>query len=226
MPTARCEPLDVVLPTARGERGDTGVDAPYRRVVPAVPVLRQPSDGTPSGARGGGGWSAPGAAADAALEAIYRKPRTSVPNPEHRVYPYLLRGLTATESGLTSPTSRCRAGSCTWWRSWTGPAGGCWRGCPTRWTPMRRWKARHSRDLRSGQPVHQYRVHGIGYTSSRCLDNVFIERLWRSLKHEVGTTSNAHSVDAEAYRDGLSSRASVQRAYPHGQAHAPSFTAA
>ena len=26
------------------------------------------------------------------LEAIYRKPRTSVANPEHRVYPYLLRG--------------------------------------------------------------------------------------------------------------------------------------
>ena len=67
MPTARCEPLDAVLPTARGERGDTGVDAPYRRVVPEVPVLRQPSDGAPSGARGGGGWSAPGAAADAAV---------------------------------------------------------------------------------------------------------------------------------------------------------------
>ena len=28
------------------------------------------------------------------LEAIYRKPRTTVANPEHRVYPYLLRGLT------------------------------------------------------------------------------------------------------------------------------------
>ena len=28
------------------------------------------------------------------LEAIYRKPHTSVANPEHRVYPYLLRGLT------------------------------------------------------------------------------------------------------------------------------------
>ena len=28
------------------------------------------------------------------LEAIYRKPRTSVANPDHRVYPYLLRGLT------------------------------------------------------------------------------------------------------------------------------------
>ena len=32
------------------------------------------------------------------LEAIYRKPRTSVANPEHRVYPYLLRGLTIERS--------------------------------------------------------------------------------------------------------------------------------
>jgi len=27
------------------------------------------------------------------LEAIYRKPRTSKPNLEHKIYPYLLRGL-------------------------------------------------------------------------------------------------------------------------------------
>ena len=27
------------------------------------------------------------------MEAVYRRPRTSVANPEHRVYPYLLRGL-------------------------------------------------------------------------------------------------------------------------------------
>ena len=27
------------------------------------------------------------------LEVIYRAPRTSAPHPEHRVYPYLLRGL-------------------------------------------------------------------------------------------------------------------------------------
>lgn len=27
------------------------------------------------------------------LAAIYQKPRTSTPHPEHRVYPYLLRGL-------------------------------------------------------------------------------------------------------------------------------------
>ena len=38
------------------------------------------------------------------LEAIYRKPRTSVANPEHRVYPYLLRGLTT--SGPIAPAQR------------------------------------------------------------------------------------------------------------------------
>jgi len=27
------------------------------------------------------------------LEAIYRTPKTSVPHPEHRVYPYLFKGL-------------------------------------------------------------------------------------------------------------------------------------
>ena len=32
------------------------------------------------------------------LEAIYRKPRSTVANPEHRVYPYLLRGLTIERS--------------------------------------------------------------------------------------------------------------------------------
>ena len=66
------------------------------------------------------------------LEAIYRKPRTSVANPEHRVYPYLLRGLTIERSNQVcaqiSPTFRCRVGSFTWWRSWTGRAGGCWPG--------------------------------------------------------------------------------------------------
>ena len=37
----------------------------------------------------------PGRSADEpdGLEAIYRAPRTSAPHPEHRIYPYLLRGL-------------------------------------------------------------------------------------------------------------------------------------
>ena len=51
------------------------------------------------------------------LEAIYRKPRTSVANPEHRVYPYLLRGLTIDRANqvwcavvLIGPSQRTLAG--------------------------------------------------------------------------------------------------------------------
>src|SRR3954447_7956533 len=42
---------------------------------------------------------------------------------------------------------------------------------------------------RSGQPVHQHRLHrraeGIRISmDGRCMDNIFVERLWRSLKYE------------------------------------------
>lgn len=33
------------------------------------------------------------------LQAIYQRPRTSEPHPEHKVYPYLLRGMEITEPG-------------------------------------------------------------------------------------------------------------------------------
>ena len=32
------------------------------------------------------------------LQAIYRGPRTSDPHPEHRVYPYLLKGMSINRS--------------------------------------------------------------------------------------------------------------------------------
>ena len=106
MPTARCEPLDAVLPIGES----AALELMRRRRVAEVPVLRHVA---PSGAR-----SAPGAAVmRLGLEAIYRKPRTSVANPEHRVYPYLLRGLTI-DDRIRCGARRCRAGSCTWWRDW------------------------------------------------------------------------------------------------------------
>ena len=62
------------------------------------------------------------------LQAIYRKPRTTVANPDHRVYPYLLRGLTIVRPNhawcADMSYIRCQADSCTWWRSWTGRPGG------------------------------------------------------------------------------------------------------
>ena len=71
------------------------------------------------------------------IEALYRQPNTSRRHPAHRIYPYLLRGRRdrAPEPRLGDGHHLYAdgAGSCTWRRCWTGPAGGCWRGgCRTR----------------------------------------------------------------------------------------------
>jgi putative transposase len=58
------------------------------------------------------------------IEAIYQRPHTSRPAPEHRTYPYLLRGLVierVIRCGLpTSVTFRWPTAFCIWSRSWTG----------------------------------------------------------------------------------------------------------
>jgi len=77
MPAAVDRALVALLHAERGERGDAGADASDRRAVPEVSVLRRPADGSASAPRGG---------AD-------RAPRTSAPHPEHRAWPYLLKGL-------------------------------------------------------------------------------------------------------------------------------------
>jgi putative transposase len=81
----------------------------------ATPFVARPGEGRGLTADGGG--AAPGqvnrkrgATADEAdaLEALGPKPNTSRPSAQHRIYPYLLRGLAIgrTKRGLpTSPTS-------------------------------------------------------------------------------------------------------------------------
>ncbi len=61
------------------------------------------------------------------LQAVYRAPR---------ICSRTCGSSGRTTSGApTSPTSRCSAASCIWWRSWTGQAGTSWPGgCRTRWT--------------------------------------------------------------------------------------------
>ena len=162
------------------------------------------------------------------IEAIYRRPNTSKPAPGHKIYPYLLRKLAvdAAQPGLGDGhhlhpdgarlrLSRRRrrlvqppgsglaavdhAGGGLLHR---GPRGGA-------------GQARQAGDLqhRSGQPVHQRRLHrradrqhGIAISmdgKGAWRDNVFVERLWRSVKYE--------EVYLRAYDSVAEARASIGR---------------
>jgi putative transposase len=141
------------------------------------------------------------------LQAIYPKPKTTVPNPNHRVYPYLLRGL-----AITHPNQ-------------------VWSADIT-YVPMQQgfmylvaiidwfsryvlvWRLSNTLDnrfcvealqqaLRLGHPDIFNTDQGVQFTAQaftacletadirismdgrgRALDNIFVERLWRSVKYE------------------------------------------
>jgi len=141
------------------------------------------------------------------LEAIYRRPNTSKPSPEHKVYPYLLRGLEINRVNQV------------------------WAADIT-YIPMARgflylvaimdwysryvlaWRLSNTLDadfciealeeaLRKGTPEIFNTDQGSQFTSEaftnvllergiqismdgkgRCMDNIFVERLWRSVKYE------------------------------------------
>lgn len=155
------------------------------------------------------------------LEAIYQKPRTSTPHPEHKIYPYLLRDL-----AITRPN-----------QVWCADVS---------YIPMARgflylvaimdWFSRYVLSwrlsvslhadfcvdaleaalARHGKPLIFNTDQGSQFTSEaftdvlrdaridismdgkgRCMDNIFIERLWRSLKYEE-VYLKAYATVAEA----------------------------
>ena len=143
------------------------------------------------------------------LEAIYRKPRTTVANPEHRVYPYLLRGLTIDQANQV------------WCADITYipvQGGFLYLVAIMDWASRRvlAWRLGNTLDTEFclealAEALESYGLpeifntdQGSQFTSiaftgmlettgircsmdgrGRCLDNVFIERLWRSLKYEA-----------------------------------------
>jgi putative transposase len=171
------------------------------------------------------------------LRAIYQKPNTSAPHPEHRVYPYLLRDLT-----IMRPNQ-------VWCSDIT-------------YIPMRRgflylvaimdwhsrqvlsWRLSNTMDVtfctealeealaRHGKPEIFNTDQGSQFTSlsftqvlmdagirismdgrGRWMDNVFIERLWRSLKYEC--------VYLHAFETGLALHAGLLRWIDHYNTRRP-----
>ena len=143
------------------------------------------------------------------LEAIYQAPKTSTPHPGHRIYPYLLRDVTVVRpdhvwcADITYiPVRRgflylvvimdwATRHVLAWRLSNTMDAGFCVEA-------LREAMARY------GKPEIFNTDQGSQFTSldfsgvlkdagiaismdgrGRCLDNIFIERLWRSLKYEA-----------------------------------------
>ena len=74
------------------------------------------------------------------LQAIYQAPRTTRPHPEHRVYPYLLKGLAIERPNQVWTAEftyiAVQRGFLYLVASWTGPRAVCSPGgCPTPWMP-------------------------------------------------------------------------------------------
>ena len=143
------------------------------------------------------------------LEAIYRKPRTTVANPDHRVYPYLLRGLTIERpnhawcSDITYIPVRGGFLYLVAIMDWASRRVLAWRLSNTMDTEFCLQALTDALERCGGAEIFNTdqgsQFTSIAFTSAlqdagmrcsmdgrgRCLDNVFIERLWRSLKYEA-----------------------------------------
>jgi putative transposase len=157
------------------------------------------------------------------LEAIYQKPNTSRPHPEHKVYPYLLRGLVIDRPNQVwcadityIPMARGFVYLVAV-MDWFSRRVLAWRLSIGMETGFCVEALQEAMD-RHGQPEVFNTDQGVQFTSAdflaeletrgvrvsmdgkgRFLDNIFIERLWRSLKYEE-VFIKAYVSPAEARR--------------------------
>ena len=143
------------------------------------------------------------------IRALYQKPRLSVPHPDHKVYPYLLRGVEI------SRANHCWAADITYLPM--ARRGFCYLVAIIDWASRRvlAWRLSNTLDasfctealeeaiMKYGRPEIFNTDQGSQFTSGaftaildthgisismdsrgRWIDNVFIERLWRSVKYE------------------------------------------
>ena len=153
------------------------------------------------------------------IEALYRRPRTTKPEPGHKIYPYLLRGVEITRPNLP----RWRAASSIWLSCSTGSAVACCRARVSITMEAAFCVAALEDALaRYGKPEIFNTDQGSQFTGAAFTgvlikneiavsmdgkgawrDNVFVERLWRSVKYE--------EVYLRAYESVSDVRASIGR---------------
>jgi len=157
------------------------------------------------------------------IRALYQKPRLSVPHPDHKVYPYLLRGMEI------SRANHCWAADITYLPM---ARGFCYLVAIMDWASRRVLAWRLSNTLDASfcsealeEAIRKYgtpeifntdqgsqftseaftgilNTHGISISMDgrgRWVDNVFVERLWRSVKYEE-VYLKAYGSIAEAKR--------------------------
>jgi len=142
------------------------------------------------------------------IRALYPKPRLSKPNPEHKIYPYLLRGLEITRANHVWATdityipmakgfcylvaimdwaSRCVLA---WRLSNTLDASFCTEALEeaiSRYGTPEIFNSDQGSQFTSEAFTDILNTHGIRISMDsrgRWVDNVFVERLWRSVKYE------------------------------------------
>jgi putative transposase len=141
------------------------------------------------------------------LEAIYPKPKLSLPDRQHKVYPYLLRDVAIVRPDQVWSTDITYIGL---------PSGFMYLAAIIDWYSryVIAWRLSNTLDgsfclemleeaLSKGKPETFNTDQGVQFTAvawtsrleaagvavsmdgkGRCLDNVFVERLWRTLKYE------------------------------------------
>jgi len=157
------------------------------------------------------------------LVPIYQKPNTSKPHPEHRIYPYLLRGLDITEPGqvwcsdITYIPMRRGFLYLVCIMDWYSRKVLSWRLSNTMEADfcvaalgeaLRKYGNPQIFNTDQGSQFTSFEFTGVlknaGIRISmdgkgRWMDNVMIERLWRSLKYEC-VFLNAYETGSEAKR--------------------------
>ena len=158
------------------------------------------------------------------LEAVYRRPNTSRPTPEHRVYPYLLRGMKIdrVDQVWTADITYIPMGRCFLYlvaiMDWYSRYALAWRLSNT--LEVGFCVEALGEAFSNGKPEIFNTDQGSQFTSAaftgvllergiqvsmdgkgRYLDNIIVERLWRSIKYE--------EVYLKAYKDGTEAKQGI-----------------